>query len=488
MNKKLLTMAIALLACSSLIIGCQSKKEEKPSSNIEPQSSESVEPELEPEPEPEPEPAPLLDIPHNVDEARFLTFDQGMSYDAASFDLMVSLYQIPGRGMNSDPEKIGLKGFREYSGKDNFDFQKNEITRQEGVWAMTSYIGDQYYEISNEYNYRIIPDVLKYLEGYDCYAYIGLAGENDDHYYFTQNNYSSSRFPYVSISSDSAGYFAESAKREFNKSFNIQMDPNNMLQGLLNDDNYIIANMYGFERSQIAGTNSVDEPYSYVLEEEEQIILIFDQDTKPIFYYHYSEVRADHNLFTGAPLDEFAIMMRNMESVEFVYGEIEDIADQDYPITALPENYLVDGGLEFQYVPAEVDEEGYLTAKPEFGNEYKSGDFAYESLTEGRIDCINNISSESGYMALDIGNIFLKYANPVTDEVTDINFPLNNTEVFDEIVEQIGGQRLAFDDEEYIIVEINNSFPSGFSLTFPTIDEVNPSNIKVGDFTLYYLM
>ena len=29
MQKKLLTMTLALLACSSLIIGCQSKKEEK---------------------------------------------------------------------------------------------------------------------------------------------------------------------------------------------------------------------------------------------------------------------------------------------------------------------------------------------------------------------------------------------------------------------------------------------------------------------------
>ena len=302
------------------------------------------------------------------------------------------------------------------------------------------------------------------------------------------NYYDSSRFPYISISSDNNSYFVDTAKREFDRSLELKMNINDMMQSIISDGNYIYYNVYGFERSQIVGTNSVDESFSYVTETEEQLLLVFDQDLIPVFYYHYIEGRVDHDLYTGAPLDEAAILNREMVSVEFEYGELEDLTDQDYPITALPENFLMNASLKYQFVPATVDEEGKLTAKPEFENQYDTGMFAYESVTKGRIDCINPISSNTGYAALAIGNIFLNYSNPATDEATDINFPIIGTEVLDKIVKQVGGQRLVFDNEEFIIVEVNNDLPSGFSITFPTIDEVNPSNIQVGDYTLYYLM
>ncbi len=458
MNKKLLTIMISLLACSTLVVGCSKKQDKAPSSD-EQQPSESSEPEPGPGPEPEPEPKEEIQIPKRIEEAKFLSFDEVLTLDYGDVDEYYNAIYFPGRGAYSDPEKAGIVAFETYGAVESYDFEYRSLSSDYDLWRLEGYNDDTYYEYYDEaefYQYDGFDRVMSYR---DQDEYLGLHDDEDNYYYIYGDYDSDQYFPEFYFNQDSSNYFYTQCENEMQNGFPSTELSHGTPNLLINDDYLVFVSEQLTVDPYTNATNYAGEYFNYLSIAREQIIYLFDRENNvPLAYYCYFEKTVDHDTYTGAALEEPFVSYRAIDVVTFEYGEMKDISEAETIAvpTEMPEQFINGSSvyIEAKMAAAVLNEDGELVAAPILGDSFAHYTPFYEFLSfdEMRLS-LAPYANNAEYIALELGAISLEYFEPLGSDTTTLTYDLNQPSVYNKIVEVLNGQILEFEGQQYLIID-----------------------------------
>lgn len=432
--KKLLTLPITLLACASLLISCGGKKEDKKS---EP-SSEQQSSEPEPGPGPSPEPEGEIIFPDNLEDACFIDMGK-LSYDAPDkeFEEHASMPVDPVEAKFSHAKEIEAN--YEYNPEDEYAFTEDEYEEfqvyNDGICV--------YYE--GEVDHYIYEDFgsVKSYEYEDTYTYIDN-GENmiykeDSFGYGEWHSWGTSNYTFDEYIEDTYDYC-----------LNQIYTPNQPAYTKIGDFYYAVA-IY-LDVSTSSSTDMNNQTFYYSVREKAETIIKINPDFLVDEVYTYYEVTFDHDPYTGLFLNEPLLMYKSLMLVDLDYDDYKDYPEVQTLLNNIPTQYFSEASLKYRLAAVNLDEDGELTAAPEFPENYSiaNENFFDDEETAGLL--FAPYYQYSNYFAIDLGLLTIGYRAVPGGDINQVEIDPHDEALFDDIVEALGAELKEYDDVTYLVV------------------------------------
>lgn len=466
--KKIVAIPIALLACTSLLIGCGNKKaKEQP---VQPESTSSIE---DPVPGPTPEIEEDVVLPKTFDEAHFI-------------DMGDMTREPPKEMINSneddfDFENLHFSGCRYVYSEWDYDFQYNYIEFDEDVAEFQAYndgISTYRYE---EYGYYSYPGLATYLEndGVATTTYIAKGDYVYEKYEYVDDDY----YNQYSWSTNPASFDpAEETYYQFVDYIRFNSQP---FYAKVDDCYYVVAFDSNINGDVISNINGGEFAYTY--KNIQETILKLNADLTVSEYYFYSEGRLSHNLITGVAYDEPLLIDSDFFYVEFDYNHYMDHPEAQQLLNNIPEKYFSSASITYRVGSVSLDEEGKLTSAPSFGN---SKSITYHGFDDYETPVLSFYPYfESDYFAIDFMELGITYVTltgisaggSVSRELS-----LNNKNFMNKVAEAMGGQLSDYNGSTYLVVKYSDFKPVEF--IFPAFSFSGLNDIEVREMQGAYLL
>ena len=367
--KKLLTLTMACLLSSALLVGCSDNKKAPASSDELAPTSESQSESESPIDPVDPVDPEVIELPKTFDDAKVLKFenlqadymayfylydyeDEGTGYYADYLDVTGFKY-FGGYYYNDDtayPSQNPTLYTEEYSYDLYQDYAEGSYVGYRTDYALPYGLSSTRLEGESTFKQALDNEVMYYYtEGHDLYYY------DDDVSYRWQSNPSSY---YPSIAASLIDDFDEEYVDYF---------------GYYETEDNIVVVMFE-PYTSIYSSYSYDgdgDLFCYCATTIEEKIVVLDKDYNIESVYYYYEYSYDHDLFTGKLVDEPVIEYKYFYTIELEKGDVKSSPDRATFLAGKPDYYITtyySWKINYKYSSVTLGEDGKLSAAPALGS------------------------------------------------------------------------------------------------------------------------
>ena len=457
--KKLLTLPITLLACASLLISCGSKKEEKKSEpSSEQQSSE-------PEPGPGPAPEPAEDeiiFPDNLEDAGFIDMGK-LSYNAPDkeFEEQASRsVDIEASKFNHAKETTISYNYDAQQEKAYIDYGCEEFHAYNDGICVSSSVDEDYYVYDGivsikSYDYK---DTYTYIPHGETLLYKEDASGNGEWHEWGASNYTSKQL----------------VEEAYNYCLSHINMPNQPAFTKIGDFYYVVAlDLSVNSNSDYAADGTY---FYYSVTEKAEIIIKINSDFLIDDIYTYFQATFDHDPFTGRFVDEPFVVYRYLDLIDLDYGNYEDHPEAQKLLNNIPAEYFYNASLNYRVAPVNLDENGELTAAPEFPENFSTATDTFFENEETAGLLFAPYYQYSNDFAIDLGLMWITYRSLVDGEINQVEIDPRDEAFLESIVEAMGAELKEYDGTTYLVVGIDYNY---IDFIFSTLGIESSSEITV---------